>query len=150
MARSLTGDRNAIYRRLRIHLAARRKAMAHYRELLNLMNRSINTNGFGDSMNQYLKMEQELLDRLNGLQGVIVPLRRSLEPDQGQKDTISAFDAEFIREKDVVFDLQSTLRQSMETEMKVLSRRIASLHAMPFRPPAFPRVDEPSRFDMTG
>jgi hypothetical protein len=124
--------------------------MAHYRELLNLMNRSINTNGFGESMNQYLKMEQELLDRLNGLQGVIVPLRSSLEPNQGQKDTISAFDAEFIREKDVVLDLQSTLRQSMETEMKVLSRRIASLHAMPFRPPAFPRVDEPSRFDMTG
>jgi uncharacterized coiled-coil protein SlyX len=148
MTRSLTGN-SSMFSRLEKHLALRDRTIKQYRKLLVSMERSVKAAGDGRFFT-YPGMEKELIQRLDALQKVIDPLQAQLSPSPLQERTIRTFNDDFeAQRKDVLFRHRQC-RKLLEQEMRLLKKRISSLRAMPARPPAFSRVEEPSRLDISG
>ncbi len=148
MTRSLTGN-SSMFSRLEKHLVLRDSTIKHYRELLVSMESSVRTVGDGRFF-RYLEMEKELIERLHALQKVIDPLQALLAPSPLQESTIRTLSTDFEAQRKDVFLRHRQCRKLLEQEMKLLKKRISSLKALPVRPPAFSRVEEPSRLDISG
>lgn len=149
MACSLTGKRDRIYSRLRAQLVQREEAMKRYGQLLDAMERSAGR-ASGDRLFSYAAMEKELLERLEALGRVIDPLRAAVELSPEQAKELRSFESGFEGACAEALRRQRGCREQVRRELTTLARRIASLKAIPSRPPAFSRVEEPSRLDISG
>ncbi len=148
MTRSLIGN-SSMFSRLEKHLVLRDRIIKDYRELLDSMEGSVRTAGDGRFF-RYPELEKDLIGRLDALQKVIDPLKAQCIPSPLQERTLRSFDTAFETQRKELLLRQRQCRRVLEQEMKLLKKRITSLKAMPVRPPAFSRVEEPSRLDISG
>lgn len=129
--------------RFRKLLFRRDQVMDSYLTLLGAMEKDL-TGGKTLRLDQQVMAEGEMLLRLRQLQKV-------LSAPEFQNMEIPGDVATSHAEKERALELaRHRCMAALEAHIAVVSRQLASIKAIPRRPAAFARIEQPSRLDITG
>jgi hypothetical protein len=143
MTRTLDRQHGTFQKRLEQLLSQRSQLMDHYLSLLVRMEGDLSS-GNTLHLDQQVMAEKELLLRLGTLHRVLSSPELCSQGSRGKADQL------YEEKNRAVKMAKARCVHALDRHIALVSRQIASLKALPHRPAAFSRVDQPSRLDITG